>query len=151
MRAIIFTTIMLLFSVFCNAQTVEYIYDNAGNRTARRVIQMSSPETVKKALPDSDEPEEEQENPSVLEEILGKMQINIFPNPTKGILGIEIKDAGTTEEVALALYSGQGALMVERKIRQGHNTLDLSNYPPGWYILRLQTGDYRKEYKIIKE
>ena len=153
---ILTTLIFLLFTVFCNAQTIQYDYDNAGNRIARRVIPMkqTAPKVViseEEEEEAAEEPEEEAENVLAFTEKIGEIQTHIFPNPTKGILKIEISGANNSEEITLTLYSGQGATLVEQKIQQGNNTLDLSTYSTGWYILRLQTGDYRKEYKIIKE
>ena len=151
---ILTTLIFLLFTVFCNAQTIQYDYDNAGNRIARRVINITK--APKAVIPEeeeeeaAEEPEEEAENVLAFTEKIGEIQTHIFPNPTKGILKIEISGADKAEEITLTLYSGQGATLVEQKIQQGNNTLDLSTYSTGWYILRLQTGDYRKEYKIVK-
>jgi len=151
---ILTTLIFLVFTVFCNAQTIQYDYDNAGNRIARRVINITKAPKV--VIPEeeeeeaAEEPEEEADNVLAFTEKIGEIQAHIFPNPTKGILKIEISDADKAEEITLTLYSGQGATLVEQKIQQGNNTLDLSTYSTGWYILRLQTGDYRKEYKIVK-
>ncbi|MDR2887781.1 MAG: T9SS type A sorting domain-containing protein [Bacteroidales bacterium] len=148
MKPVFFILIFLLTGIYCSAQTIEYVYDNAGNRTLRRIISMSAPQPAKRALP---APEEEPETPPLIDEMVGEMQVRIFPNPTKGILGIEIKGAEGDEEIALMLYGGQGALLLERKIRAGYSALDLSAYASGWYVLRLQSGSYRQEYKIVKE
>ena len=63
------------------AQRIKYTYDNAGNRLTRQkeiVIQ------TRGALSD-DEGE-----PSIYEEKLSETKVTIYPNPTRGILKIDI-------------------------------------------------------------
>jgi hypothetical protein len=146
MKKLIITTIVLAFVLLCQAQSIEYGYDNAGNRVSRRIIDMGGPQNAKKSnagVEDDSEAIAEQAE----EEIITDRNVKIYPNPTKGILGIELYGEYTEEQSVLTLYNGQGALLVTQKVSEGRNVLDLSAYPAGWYILRVGG----KEYKIIKQ
>lgn len=61
--------------------------------------------------------------------------IHVYPNPTSGEINFEIRYEG---EFATALYDPSG-----RQIATGNNQkkLDLSNYPNGLYLLKIQTAD----------
>ena len=62
------------------AQRIKYTYDNAGNRLTRQkeiVVQ------TRGALSDEEEP-------SVYEEELSETKVTIYPNPTRGMLKIDI-------------------------------------------------------------
>lgn len=69
--------------------------------------------------------------------------IQIFPNPTKGLLSIEVKHAiGSTYQ----LHSIQGQLLEKGVISVKREELDLSSLPKGIYILSIGN----KGFKIVK-
>lgn len=82
---------------------------------------------------------------------MGERTITVYPNPTQGILSIEIKGGDIEEVVHLYIYNGQGAMLYKAVAQQGLNPLNLTSYPSGWYILRVQLPEQGKEFKIIKE
>jgi hypothetical protein len=148
MKKIILKTIFtacLLFQATCylSAQvpTIEYVYDQAGNRVSRTIINIP-PQGVKRQNPPD----------TVAVKIMqGERSMKLYPNPTKGTLVIEISGGNTEEDIQLTLYNGQGQTLVNKPATTGLNNLDVSNYPAGWYILQVKAGTEKKEYKIIKE
>ncbi len=86
-----------------------------------------------------------------MKNIQGEREMKLYPNPTKGTLMIEIFGGNTEDEINLTLYDGQGKALTAQKVATGLNTLDLTHYPAGWYVMLIQAGNTRKEYKIIKE
>jgi len=123
-----------------NSQNISYDYDFAGNRISRKVVPLP-PQGAKKQVTDS----------VVVEDILGERNILVYPNPTKGALGVEITGGDWDEDIRLILYSGQGVMLYNANAQQGVNPVDMTAYPKGWYILRIQAGEKRKEFKVIKE
>jgi CubicO group peptidase (beta-lactamase class C family) len=78
-------------------------------------------------------------NPTQENEIL----ITVYPNPTNGLVNIEIQNQ-TIENIKL--YDLQGRLIKETSESQ----FDLSNYSNGTYFIRAQTEKGFFSYKLIK-
>ncbi|RXM39331.1 hypothetical protein BOQ62_12185 [Chryseobacterium sp. CH21] len=71
----------------------------------------------------------------------------IFPNPTKGLLQIKTRK-GIDE---LFLYDLAGKIIVRKeKLPEGKNTIDLTYYPQGIYLVRIKTNDQWETFKVIK-
>ncbi len=80
-------------------------------------------------------------------------RINIYPNPSEGIVNLEIQGV-TDSRIELCIYSFSGKKIVceqiERNFKNGYfKTFDLSTQPRGVYLIRL-TGDHiQKTERII--
>lgn len=133
----------LIVSGGLHAQTVSYSYDQAGNRISRTIVLNSPPDKAKRNTETTDS--------VVVKDILGKLEVKIFPNPTKGALGVELTGINPDIITRISVYGGQGAQLYNAVAIEGLNPLDFSKYPEGWYILRIEAGTERKEYKIIKQ
>ena len=132
----------LIVSGGLHAQTVSYSYDQAGNRISRITINVG-PTMTKRNTETTD---------TVLgKDVLGKLEVKIFPNPTKGALGVDLTGINPDIITRISVYGGQGAQLYNAVAIEGLNPLDFSKYPEGWYILRIEAGTERKEYKIIKQ
>lgn len=133
----------LLSCVWGMAQPITtYRYDYAGNRISRKIVMLytrSAPAKAKKA------------DPPPVEEQLGERKITIYPNPTKGALAVEITGGDTKDAINLTLFSAQGVQLQGIKVTAFTTPIDMTHYPDGWYILRIQAGDKTKEFKIIKQ
>lgn len=129
------------------AQTiVKYNYDNAGNRIYRGIIVMET--TLKKGTIDTDSSEYKQK---ILEEKLGDVTVRIYPNPTKGIIKVEIPEYKPEFKGLAALYSLKGKLLQTKVFDSSEITLDLTSYPLGTYVLKINLGDRESEWKILKQ
>jgi len=135
-------------------QKTEYEYDAAGNRILRKVIHLRGDDTAeggrtKSAVTEYDVPGEAMA--VSYEDWLGERKVLIFPNPTQGMMRIEFQEYGDLKDVRLLLYDIQGRLLRQINNVEHSNTLDLSQYPAGMYILQMMEGNGKNEWKIVKE
>lgn len=137
----LFFLFVLFFTLPVQAQnTVSYTYDQAGNRLTRTIILGQS--NVKRHQPTDS---------VVIKETIGERTIKVFPNPTRGALGIDIQGGDSKEELRLIMYSGAGAVLYNQPATEGLNPIDMTQYPQGWYVLQVVSGTEKREYKIVKE
>ena len=123
------------------AQAETYGYDVSGNRI-RRVI------TLPSQAPKAESTGEEK----IYSEVLKDFSVNIYPNPTKGELTVEIGQLPKGKTAMLGLYSAQGKLILQKKgLHDGSEYLNISNQPAGIYVMKIATQDSSTEWRIIKK
>ena len=123
------------------AQRIKYTYDNAGNRLTRQkeiVVQ------TRGALSDEEEP-------SVYEGELSETKVTIYPNPTRGMLKIDISGVEKFENARISLYDLTGKLLQQWAGISQSNEIDLSERTPGMYIMQVAYNGKISSWKIIKE
>ena len=123
------------------AQRIKYTYDNAGNRLTRQkeiVVQ------TRGALSDEEEP-------SVYEEELSETKVTIYPNPTRGMLKVDISGVEKFENARISLYDLTGKLLQQWAGISQSNEIDLSERTPGMYIMQIVYNGNASSWKIIKE
>jgi hypothetical protein len=142
------TAIFIIFSVALSfltaplyAQSVAYGYDSAGNRISRTIV-ISTLRSAKM---------EKQEETAVHSEMLKDLEVRIYPNPTDGLLKVEVLNMKENQSAAISLYDLSGKLILSRDKISNSTELDISNNNPGTYILRIFAGESRTEWKIIKK
>lgn len=141
---VIFAGFML--QVLAQGNMVSYAYDMAGNRISRKIVLIGSNPAHAKA-----------EEPIPMEETMGERKITIYPNPTKGALAVTISGGNDKpvsaggDEIRIILYSAQGTQLQNHIAQWGTTAINMKTYPVGWYILRVQAGEKRTEFKIIKQ
>ena len=170
----------LAIPLFCMAQNPlprEYYYDNAGNRTLRKVMELpaftpppqqdttnytqatqfeySSEEPLTslpslEALP-SLETTPTLEEPRYFLETLAQTAIKIYPNPTTEKVIMEITGWETLQTGVFKLYSLAGQLLQEQPVHSLNTTISLSGLPKGAYLLKVQINDQLEDWKIIKQ
>jgi hypothetical protein len=120
-------------------QGITYTYDNAGNRIMQKYVVT--------LLSDSSN----LNNSHSEEENMSEYKIIVYPNPTKGQLMIEVKGCDDQNKAIFTLYNLQGSQL--QKIVAGieETPLDMTNYPSGYYLLRVYFDNKAVEYKIIKQ
>jgi len=144
------TTVKILFLLLfafvflpIQAQRVVFTYDTAGNRTTRGIERQ--PDFLRNA------PSEDVMSDPFVEQTENRV-IKIYPNPTRGMLIIEISSNENNERFRAAIYNMQGGLMQDIESFTGTAlNMDLSAHPPAVYVLQLRIGDEVMEYKIIKQ
>lgn len=83
-------------------------------------------------------------NPIALSE---SKELIIYPNPTSGKINFNLPEEKTTIEI----YDYSGKIIVKKEYNQeGLNSIDLSDYPAGMYILRATTGTEVSIQRISK-
>ena len=121
-----------------NAQSVNYSYDNAGNRTTRLINLSQSPAAPEETI-------------TVLSDLIAEKSIVIYPNPTKGIITVDIKDYVSKMNVEFRLTDLSGKTIINRKATSSSQTLDLSRQASGIYLLYIRINSESVVWKIIKE
>ncbi len=144
MKAIIKTILLGFFAGVClqtlhSQDRILYGYDAAGNRISR-TIELSSRSA----------PAPEEEEPTVYSEILSEIELKIYPNPTDGLLKVEIYNLPVEQAAEIRLYSLSGALVTTLGGITDSVTIDISNQPAGTYVMKIVAGDKQTEWKIIK-
>ena len=144
--------ILLAFSFFlitsarhnALAQSTHYVftYDTSGNRTSRTIDLSKSAEISASSSIANNE--------KLLEAELANLEIKIYPNPTKGILKIEIPSIGEIKP-SLVVYNLSGEQLVHKTVASQISTIDLSGQPAGMYILKIINGQESLDWKIIKD
>lgn len=77
----------------------------------------------------------------------GISNVKVYPNPSTGIFTIDI-----VEELEFTVYDIVGKTIINQKSLVGSNTLDLSRFEKGIYLLSLMnTKGETNTYKLIKE
>ena len=133
---------------------VKYTYDASGNRVSReKVINMRS---MLKSSVGGDNENSETDVPAaeipIYEDVLSDMKITIYPNPTKGLLRVDITGGEITKDARIYLYNMQGMLIRQMTGISATNNLDISSQPAGIYILHIMTDKKNvTTWKIIKE
>ncbi len=78
-----------------------------------------------------------------------KSNINIYPNPTSGLLSIALEE-GSATSVTLRNSLGQ-LLLADKTLSTNQVALDLSSYPTGIYFLQLEVDGQVVTKKVVKE
>ncbi|MDP2339060.1 MAG: T9SS type A sorting domain-containing protein [Bacteroidota bacterium] len=135
--------LLLLVSMSGKAQTTYYFeYDASGNRLTRSILQLKSAgienkDTLANQL-------------KTFEDMIGNRPVKIYPNPTKGLLKVEIP---FTEEssATISVLTMQGALAKKLKVSGTFTEIDMRSQPPGIYLMIISIGELSSEWKIIKD
>lgn len=142
MNKIIFILVVILSCTYAKAQTsnVGFTYDADGNLILRKII-VVGPSNAK-----SDTNQEEK-----IEEEIGEQKVIVYPNPTHGIIKLDISGIDGQLNNYCRIYSLNGALLINKKISGSLTEIDLSTYETGSYLMDIHLGDKTSRWKIIKQ
>jgi YD repeat-containing protein len=134
-------------------QTISYSYDANGNRTGRilnvqqqRSLEIPGGDTL--LLPPVEPDYDKMATDIVLVE--GELNTTVYPNPTKGLLKIEISNMPLNAKTEARLYNLSGNQVMIRKDFGNNYDMDLSNMKDGTYILRIRISNRIFDWKVIK-
>ena len=136
----------LLWISFCpilyaQQDKITYRYDAAGNRISRTIVISSRSASA---------PIEE-EQPIVYTEKFSDIQLKIYPNPTDGLLKVEINNLPESQTAQIWIYAMSGQLITSFKDVSSTVDVDISSQPAGLYLMNIVAGEYRTTWKIIKK
>lgn len=137
MKKTLIALLLLATTMSIGAQNLTYTYDNAGNRTTRVSASNKSPQAP--------------ETVTALPETIAEKAIVIYPNPTDGILSVDIKDYTNEVQAEFRLTDLSGRTIIDRKASSGRQTLDLSRQATGIYLLHIRINGESIVRKIIKK
>jgi len=168
MKRVIILATLCAYPIFCMAQpglAREYGYDDSGNRTFCKVINLVPALTP----PPQDTtdfiialPLDEEELPSMppdftlpdspqyYTEFVAQKEIKIYPNPTTENVTLEIAGWKNLQKGIFKLYSLNGQLLQEYSVISVTTTISLDRLVKGAYILKVFINDDIEEWKIIK-
>jgi hypothetical protein len=138
-QTIITLIIILTAYIGLHAQEIHYDYDEAGNRIKREYIILK---TVSAGVAlDS----------IMVEETFEELKIQIYPNPTRGVLKIVINGNVDFDKSAISLYTTTGAILYQKQPAEQSNEIDLQNESPGMYFLKMLLDGKVKSWTVIKQ
>ncbi|MCP4176260.1 MAG: T9SS type A sorting domain-containing protein [bacterium] len=157
LRIILIILAVLGFTYVCNAQnSYTYYYDGAGNRISRRIVYMTpTPETTETDTTifteNNNSNGKTQDDRSKVEDVfMDNTEISIFPNPTADRLNVNFSNIDIEGRIMLQVFDINGRLLKTQQANNLRNKIDFSRNSAGTYILRIISGDDKKEYTIIK-
>jgi hypothetical protein len=136
----------LLYTIFCliiagtvsiYSQTVEFSYDDAGNRTSR-TVELGGLKSL--AVTDT---------VALKTDLLNRFEIAIYPNPTRGTIEIDLME-NSTKDVTLLVLNTSGVIIIELPINTQRMTVDLTGYPSGTYFISIKGDALLKYWKVQK-
>ena len=139
MKKTLICILLLHAAMNFSAQNLTYTYDAAGNRIGR-VILMKVPQAP-----------EGIQNETAVNDLIAEKAIAIFPNPTKGIVTVEIKDYSVQMQAEFRLMDLSGRTIINRKASSNIQTFDLSRLAAGTYLMQICINGETVVWKIIKE
>lgn len=143
-RFAILILILLLFTACASAQSkIEYSYDFNGNRTSRKL-------TVEKLKSTEINKTESLIEDDLSMENTNKKCINVFPNPVKNSLNIQIVGYDDNLKKEATVYSLSGNKLKQENKLSVEGNIDMGDLDDGVYLLRILVGDEIFHYKIIK-
>lgn len=137
MKTTILLFVLLVSQLIGLSQTIEYQYDNAGNRKLRQVVVVPKSAKI--------------DTTAFQQDVLGEQIIKVYPNPTHGWLSVNINRLEPGEKAELMIYSISGAILIRKDDVSTSNRIDLNNQTAGMYIMRITLGSKVSEWKIVKE
>lgn len=136
--------VLLLFNFnSVRADRIVYSYDNSGNRTLRQK------EIVYRTRSVVDGESQEQEEYSDTLSFYNK--VTIYPNPTEGLLKIDVTGMECVSSSSLSVFNQSGQLLMNIRPLSGSNEIDLTGYPSAVYYFIIALDDKTSTWKIIKK
>lgn len=124
-------------------QTLRFEYDVAGNRISMyKVVTLS--QVKKNGTVDS-----LKLKPQI--ETINEREVSIYPNPTKGVLRVEIKGKLPEKPIKYILADLSGKIIASIQSEDMEHNFDMTNYVPAIYLLRIIIDEKSSVWKIIKE
>ena len=136
-------TIMLLPSEL-DAQNIHYSYDAAGNRIKREIVlapedSLTRQSEVKKAMTAN------------YSDMLSGRTIRIYPNPTDGILKVDMAGCTDAEQCHVKLFNMSGQQLFFTDSPSSIETINLISQPKGIYLLSIIINGEESTWRIIKK
>jgi len=132
------TIVIIIITQQSYSQNIEFTYDDSGNRIQRLVIVLNS-QPASNTL---------KNNPQDLPFNFNGIQI--FPNPTKGMVFFE-NPLNEGEKYTYTVFNSTGKPVKTESSNNDSFNLDLSDYPVGLYIVKIYGKNFNTNVKIIKE
>lgn len=79
--------------------------------------------------------------------------LRVWPNPTRGECRVALPVQNHAKGAGVSVYNSNGMLMFTRQIQTAAESLslDLSPYPPGLYLIRVQAGSVHFLARVVRQ
>ena len=127
----------------CHAQqthTVAFSYDLDGNRILRQIVIGGG-----KGVYYSDKSQIQ------LTDIFETLSVSLYPNPTEGRFSVKVNSLEKSDILCAKVTTVTGVIICEKTFSNQNEDFDLTQQPPGIYLLQLTDGKEIHEWKIIKK
>ncbi len=138
-KLLLLTLINISFAL--NAQDISYEHNNNGNRLLREVVVLKTSTAGTNT-------------PSVVTNSTqwGDYSIKVFPNPTQGLVVLEISDLSLEDQGEIFVSTINGQLLEQFPLSSsGKVKVNLQDQPSGVYLVRMVLNDRTRVWKIVKE
>jgi hypothetical protein len=142
-KHIVFICALIGYISFALSQNIVYSYDAAGNRILRKYVTAT---LTRSAIASP-----EQLDSTNVEAGIGEQKVTIYPNPTHGVIVVGISNYDPSLSTQFTLFTPDGKKIKTFSAQGERTSVEMSSYPSGWYLLRVDLGDNHMEFKIIKE
>jgi len=85
-------------------------------------------------------------DPSVIFNHSGNASVRLYPNPTEEIINIEMDDPA---DAKLEIYNITGRSILRKNIRSTKESIDMSGYPKGIYLVKVNHGGMVNVGKVV--
>jgi len=138
-----YTLVTIFFVIICfttgfASQNVVYEFNSDGNLIHRNVFRIRSVQA--RAV----------DTISIVDENQGN-KITIYPNPTKGHFHFKVNILDEQVVNTYAIYNSAGMVLKTDRIQNYLTDVDISEYPNGFFLLKICLGDKMSTWKIIKQ
>jgi hypothetical protein len=146
------------------SQQFAYAYDNSGNRISRQtsvssraMISMAGEKdgsgfdsTKDPGVDDSKDPEKgiTTGNPDLMNE---KLQAVVFPNPTEGMLKVNVVNYSEEKTGEIILFDIAGRVLLRHNIDSKSTIVDMVGYSSGIYMMAITLDGETVTHKIIRK
>jgi uncharacterized delta-60 repeat protein len=83
-----------------------------------------------------------------MDEMASEFDVKLYPNPTNGLLNIELGEG--VDQLHIISLNGQ-VMYAENNLVNGVNSIDMSDFADGTYIIRLVKGDAVVTKRVVKQ
>ena len=141
---LLISSILLFLTISSYAQTfqIQYDYDVAGNRISRTVITLN---------PINNKVFEDSTYNEMQENTLANLQVRIYPNPTYGLIKVEIENLPLTCNGSIIVLDVNARALFQNDNIQSNMLVDFTPYAPGNYSMILIINGKKKEWGIIRQ
>jgi len=134
--------ICLFFNAALNAQSIEYKYDQNGNRIQRKLVVCNNcPQSGRVVSPEEEKKEQL---------VATQLGLSVFPNPSQEKVNVMINNLKAEDQATILLVDEQGKILVNQQTNSQDNDVDMSLYKAGIYFIKVMVGKETLFYKVIK-
>jgi hypothetical protein len=147
-KGLIFLVCMMFF-VTLEAQKITYLYDASGNRIQRIVTKSLSIDAAAYSKSVNDSIQDASTGDPFAKK--DAFEVLVYPNPTQGIIEVEIPELKTNQKARMQIYSTTGSFVKDVRNLQKRQSVDMGSLSSGIYILYITVDENTVTKKIIKQ